>query len=250
MATKSKMFASNKPYQSTLSRREALKWLGALSASAALPILVGCEQGATQVATSSAIKNDNWPQLKLPPITGPGYGKDPNLIIAPKNAWPRLLTAQQLTLVATISDIIVPREGNVPSASEVKVPEVVNEWVSAPYARQQADRVEILNLLAWFDGESQRRFKLPFVDSSAAEQLAIIDDIAYKKTELKAAFVEPANAFSCLRKLVLAAFFCSPEGIKDIGYLGNVAIAGDYPGPTKEAMAHLNVVLADLGLSL
>jgi hypothetical protein len=48
---------------------------------------------------------------------------------------------------------------------------------------------------------------------------------------------------------VLAAFFCTPEGCKDIGYLGNVPIAGDYPGPSDEAKAHLDQVLAELGLS-
>ncbi|NRA79786.1 MAG: gluconate 2-dehydrogenase subunit 3 family protein, partial [Pseudoalteromonas sp.] len=51
------------------------------------------------------------------------------------------------------------------------------------------------------------------------------------------------------KELVLAAFFCTPEGCKDIGYLGNVPIAGDYPGPSDEAKAHLDQVLAELGLS-
>ena len=51
------------------------------------------------------------------------------------------------------------------------------------------------------------------------------------------------------QELVLAAFFCTPEGCKDIGYLGNVPIAGDYPGPSDEAKAHLDQVLAELGLS-
>jgi len=58
------------------------------------------------------------------------------------------------------------------------------------------------------------------------------------------------KAFSVLRNLVLAAFFSTPEGTKDIGYLGNVPIPGDYPGPTSEAMAHLAIELKKLGLSL
>ena len=36
----------------------------------------------------------------------------------------------------------------------------------------------------------------------------------------------------------------------DIGYLGNVPINGDYPGPSEEALAHLDGVLVALGLSL
>ena len=34
-----------------------------------------------------------------------------------------------------------------------------------------------------------------------------------------------------------------------MGYQGGVPINGDYPGPTPEAMAHLEGVLEDLGLS-
>jgi hypothetical protein len=246
MTLTKQVYSSNKPYQSTLTRRDSLKWLGVISATAALPVLVGCD---SKVSNSVAPKG-NWPQLKLSSISATGYGKDPNLIIAPKSAWPKTLTNEQLTLVAVISDIIVPRDGTVPSATEVKVPDVVDEWVSAPYSRQQSDRVEILNLLAWFDDESARRFHALFVDISAKQQLMIIDDIAYDKANMPEEFIKPVGAFSRLRRLVLAAFFCSPAGTKDIGYLGNIPIAGDYPGPTKEAMTHLNQALEKLGLSL
>ena len=36
--------------------------------------------------------------------------------------------------------------------------------------------------------------------------------------------------------------------MRELGYQGNVAIAGDYPGPTEAAMAHLNEQLEKLGL--
>jgi len=79
--------------------------------------------------------------------------------------------------------------------------------------------------------------------------LQIIDDIAYRHTDLAPQFQKIADAFARFRGRVLAAFFCTPQGTKDLGYLGNVAIAGDYPGPTDEAMAHLDKVLNDLGLT-
>jgi len=237
-------YSSENPYQSGLTRRNALKWMGALSLGAAVPAISGCK------TSTSSVSKGNWPQLKLSPITASGYGKDP-ILLAPKALyWPKTLTSEQLTLVAVISDVIVPREGAIPSATQVKVPDVIDEWVSAPYERQQADRIEILNLLAWFDDESARRFNRLFVDISAAQQLKIIDDIAFKKAKLGDEFIHAANAFARLRQLVLAAFFCSPEGTKDIGYLGNRPIAGDYPGPTEEAMDHLDQVLDELGLSL
>ena len=238
-------------YKSTITRRESLKWLGILSATALLPSLVGCEviDSTTNIANAvgDSIKG-HWPDLTLSPITVKGYGKDPSMIIPPKSPWPKTLTVEQLTLVAVLADILVPRDGDVPSATEVNVPDVVDEWVSAPYERQQSDRLSILSVLVWLNDEAKLRFSKGFTALSKAEQLKIIDDIAYQKDDLAEEYTRIVREFSRFRKLVLAAFFCSPEGTKDLGYLGNVPIAGDYPGPTDEAMVHLNQILNELDL--
>lgn len=235
----------NKKYDVKLSRRESLKWIGAISASVALP------GGAfANLVTSEEAVAGHWPELNLKPIDAKGYGKDPNLLLPPKSPWPKTLTQAQLDLIAVLADIIVPREGSVPSASEVGVPDVIDEWVSAPYDRQQEDRLIILSSLVWLDDESKLRYKKRFVQASSIQQIAIIDDVAYQTDDLAAEFIKIAAAFDRFRNLVLAAFFCSPEGTKDLGYQGNVPIMGDYPGPTAEAMEHLNSVLKKLNLSL
>jgi len=235
-------------YESKLSRRDSLKWLGALSATLVLPPLVGCSSNKinTQIAADSV--QGHWPQLNLAPITAKGYGKDPNLIMPVRDSWPRTLLADQLNLVAVLSDIIVPKDGNFPSATDVNVPDVVDEWISAPYSRQQNDRIAFLSALQWIDDESVLRFNRKFVLLSAEQQLAIIDDIAYSKEQLAVEFSQIVPVFSSFRKLVLSAYFSSPEGTKDLGYLGNVPIAGDYPGPSDDAMAHLQKKLVELGL--
>lgn len=241
------------PYQSQLSRRDSLKMLAMLAASTLLPTLSGCEPAATSVADNSAARTatttEHWPELQLSPITAPGYGKDPNQILPPESPWPLTLTPAQLTLVALLADLLIPREGDTPSASEVEVPAVINEWVSAPYARQQQDRAVILPALVWIDDEAKLRFNQVFASLSRSERVAILDDIAYLNADTPARFVRIAKAFALLRGLVVAAFFASPAGTKDIGYLGNTAIGGDYPGPTAQAKAHLATVLADLGLT-
>ncbi len=241
--------ANPTPYQSTLTRRESLKWLGILSASALIPGVSGCD-GTSKVDVLTPSIKGHWTQLSLSPISAKGYGKDPNLIIPLKSPWKKTLTIEQLTLVAIIADILVPREGDMPSASEVKVPDVVDEWISAPYERQQRDRLTILSLLKWLDDEAKIRGDSLFIQLKEEQQLEIIDDIAYRKEELAEEFKNAAHAFSKLRKLVLAAFFCTPEGTKDLGYIGNIAIAGDYPGPSEEALVHLNDALDKLGLTL
>jgi Gluconate 2-dehydrogenase subunit 3 len=232
-------------YRSGLTRRQTLKWLSTLSATMAVPAITGCES----IAISTAKFAGGWPDLKLEPITGEGYGKDPDLISPPGSPWPLTLTADQRNLVAVLCDILIPREGDTPSASEVKVPDVIDEWVSAPYPSNQSDRLEILPALAWIDQESRERFGRKFVDASVPQRLEIIDDIAYEEAEKSLRYVYIAKVFDGLRSLITIAFFASPEGTRDLGYIGNTAIAGDYPGPTPEAMEHLGKVLEELGLS-
>ena len=233
-------------YRSGMTRRESLKWLGLLAAGSAVAVTTGCSKALDVADTNST---GHWPDLDLKPITAPGYGTDPNLVIPPESPWPLTLSASQLTLVAVLADWIVPREGTVPSASEVEVPAVIDEWVSAPYEGQQRDRVTILHALAWIDDEAMLRFNAKFSALTSPQQQAIIDDIAYYSDDTPEQFKRIGKAFWRFKELVLGAFFCSPQGCKDIGYLGNVPIAGDYPGPNAQAQAHLEQVLEELGLS-
>ena len=225
-----------------LTRRESLKWLGAIAAGVSVPLIQGCDK--KPVAGTDA----HWPDLQLQPITVAGYGRDPD-VMNPKTPWPLSMTAEQRELTSVIADILVPREGDNPSASEVNVTDVVDEWISAPYPGFQSDRVEILSGLKWLDDESMQRFEKNFVAASNARQLEIIDDIAWEQAESDPRFAQMAGVFDGLRRLVMSAYFSSPEGTRDIGYQGNVPLAGDYPGPTPEAMEHLDGVLEELGLA-
>jgi len=176
-----------------MTRRESLKWLGVIAAGASLPLINGCDE--TTVAESAGV--GHWPDLKLQPITVQGYGSDPNLI-TPGSPWPLTMTNEQRELTSVIADILVPREGDNPSASEVNVIDVIDEWVSAPYSKFQSDRVKILSGLAWLDEESTRRFGGIFVATSTGQQLEIIDDIAYKeaRSDPKSSHVWPASSMA------------------------------------------------------
>ncbi|MDT0596490.1 gluconate 2-dehydrogenase subunit 3 family protein [Glaciecola petra] len=238
-------------YKSTMNRRESLKWLGALiaasSTQAASAMTPASRLLGNETLKQTSTKN-RWPNIQPSAITTKGYGKDPNLIVPPKSPWPRTLSADELTLCAVLSDIVVPREGNVPSASEVNVPDVIDEWISAPYSTQQQDRTKILNLLLWLDIESDHQFKTSFVQLSDSNQKRIIENIAYPVDDVKSEYAQATEAFSRFKGIVLAAFFSSKEGMKDIGYMGNVPISGDYPGPSKAAKAHIDKVIEELGL--
>lgn len=233
------------PAPTELTRRQSLKWLGALTAGLSLPLISGCDS----MMISAAKLAGSWPDLDLEPITSEGYGTDPNLISPPVHPWPLTLTPAQRALVDVLVDILIPREGDHPSASEVNVTNLLDEWVSAPYPSFQSDRVEILSALVWFDEESERRFNTDFIQATAQQRLEIIDDIAYEEAESELRFAYISRVFDAVRTLVTIAYFASPEGTKEIGYQGNTPLPGDYPGPTEEALIHLDKALADLGLS-
>lgn len=238
---------NSKPiYTSVMTRRDSLKWMGLMAASVALPGLTACSSNTRLADVGNA---GHWPEKALTPVTAKGYGKDPDLISPPYHPWPLTLTPDELNVVAILCDIIIPAEGEYPAATRVGVPDVIDEWLSAPYEGQQRDRAQILPLLTWINDEAVLRGSASYSAISGSEQLAIVDDIATLNAQTPAAFVRPARSFARLRSLVLAGYFSSPQGTEDIGYKGNVAIAGDYPGPSDEALAHINQVIDELGLS-
>ncbi|MBT5187223.1 MAG: gluconate 2-dehydrogenase subunit 3 family protein [Kordiimonadaceae bacterium] len=231
-------------YQSKINRRDGLRWMGSLATVVVIGgVTVACESPAPEIIPVDP--TSNWPDLKLDLITGPKYGQDPT-VSEPTRPWALTMTSDQINLVAQLCDIICPADEGGPSANDVGVPEVIDEWISAPYSSQQQDKVLILNGLQWLDDEAGRRFNKTFFASTDAEQIAIIDDIAYKAQADKPEFTHAVGFFAKLRTLVLGGYFTSPEGVEDIGYQGNVPIMGDYPGPTAEAMAHLEEVIANL----
>src|SRR5690606_19234849 len=147
------------------------------------------------------------------PVRVAGYGKDPDLM-NPAVPWPRTLTDRELETAAALADMIIPADAHSPAASAVGVPDFVDEWVSAPYPEQRA---ELLDLVAW--------------PERTPPELA-----------------GRAEFFRRFRWIVVGAYYTTAEGMADVGYLGNTPIAGPYPGPTEEAMAHLRGILEQLGL--
>ena len=231
-------------YISKINRRDSLKWLGSMTSVVVIGgVVVACDAPEPKIPDIDS--NSNWPNVKFKVIDGPKYGQDPDLI-NPVTPWPRTLNKAQLNLIAHLSDIICPTDDKGPSATFVGVPEVIDEWVSAPYEVQQKDRGLILNGLQWLDDEANRRFDNDFLSVSDTKKNLIINDIAYRKNLNNPEFEHAVLFFSKLRTLVFGGYFTSPEGMVDIGYIGNIPIIGDYPGPTDEAMTHLNEIIANL----
>lgn len=215
----------NAPEFSRIDRRAAIKWM--FTAAATLPLL-------DRVAFAA----DGGPPF--PPSNG--YGQDPDLlrVYKPGDVWPLTFTPAQRTTATALCDTIIPADAKSPAASALGVPDFIDEWISAPYPGHDKDRAIVLDGLAWIEAESQRRFQLGYASLSLGQQQAICDDIALTaaaKPELKTA----AQFFTRFRDLTAGGFYTTPEGMRDIGYTGNVPIA-TFEGPSPEVMKKLGLV--------
>jgi len=204
-----------------MDRRSAIKWM--LTASATVPFL------------NTGSFGQSGPSIPTPQ----GYGSDPNLVIPERAPWERILNPEQLKTVTALSDVILPKVGDSPSASELKVPDFIDEWVSAPYPDQVSDREVILPGLKWINDESQKRFKKPFYDLSEAQQFKICDDICHLP-KAKRKFKDAARFFAKYRNLTMGGYYTTNEGTREVGYVGNVALA-KFEGPPPEVLKFLGV---------
>lgn len=202
-----------------IDRRTAIKWVLAASAALQLPT-VGLAQ--------DTLKNVS------------GYGKDPNLLKIHQlgELWPLTLSEAQRATATVLSDLIIPADEHSPAASKVGVVDFIDEWVSAPYPVNQRDKPVVVEGLAWLDTESRRRFKNSFTALTEKERIAICDDLSAAKPA--AQFAEAATFFSRYRALTAGGYYTTPVGMKDLRYVGNVAMT-TFEGPPPEVLKRLGL---------
>lgn len=226
-----------------LDRRTTIKWLAATMAAG----YAGCSGDDKYLGDEIPGGRSPGPLLGTAATTATtGYGVDPD-VMNPSVPWPLTLTDTQLEATSALCDTILPADDRSPAASAVGVPDFIDEWVSAPYPQQQADRELILNGLEWLEQQSRERYGASFAAAEERERAALIDAMAGNGGA--APQPEQDSFFRRFRWLTVGAFYTTEAGIADVGYIGNVAISGEYPGPTEEAMVHLAGVLKQLGLS-
>lgn len=213
-------------------RRTAVKWVMAAMTASAFDWQFA--EAQSPVATVSPARST--PRK----LRGPrGTHTDPDLL-NPVVPWQRQLTRPEMVTVTALCDTIIPADDHSPSASAVGVPAFINEWVSAPFPAQQADLARVRAGLAWLNAQATTRFGKRFAQLSARQKESICDDIADVK-RASAERLEAAKFFATMRNLSASAFYTTTEGMKDIGYVGNVALPS-FPGPPRAVLARLGLV--------
>lgn len=208
-----------------IDRRAAIKWM--LAAAASVPFLDRAAFAAEAVTA--------------PVNSGSGYGRDPDLLknYKPGEVWPLTFNAAQRSAAIALCDTIIPADAKSPAASAVGVPDFIDEWISAPYPGHDKDRVTVVEGLAWLDAESQRRFQADFSSLIFGQRSALCDEIAFTP-KAKPEQRNAARFFARFRDLTAGGFYTTPEGMKDIGYVGNVPLA-TFAGPPPAVLQKLGL---------
>ena len=132
----------------------------------------------------------------------------------------RFFTPHEFALTVALADLILPADERSVSASAAGVPEFM-DFMLVDEATSEAGRVAVRGGLAWMDVESRRRYQRPFLELTAPEQTAILDDIAWP-ARAKREFSHGVAFFNRFRDMVASGFWSSQVGVRDLQYMGNV----------------------------
>ena len=145
------------------------------------------------------------------------------------------------SLLAILVDVILPADARSPTASDLGAVDFIDEWVSAPYPDQQADALIVRDGLPWFRHAAEQRFALVFSDLSDVQLEQIADDVCSLE-HAQAKHQSAARCFAKVRDLTAAAVWSTPQGMTDLGFIGNQPLPEWLPPPA--------VVLVKLGLDV
>ena len=207
--------------KSILTRRRVLQLIAASGAASSM--------GAYSLIGASASTDS---------AANTGYGPDPDLN-NPQIPWGKSLSAGQLQAVTVLGDLIIPADAHSPKASDLDIADFVNEWLSAPYPQQQADRNVVLTGLRWLDQQAQTAGHQIFIKSPDKIQAKIFDQLA-TAVATESASEAQAEFFNKIVFLFVGGFYTTQEGMKDIGYVGNVPLQ-KFEGPPPEIRRRLGV---------
>ena len=138
----------------------------------------------------------------------------------------------QFKTLERLSDLIIPVENGKPGALAART----SAWIDMLASENARLQKIYKDGLAWLDGAMKTRGAASFVGATEAQQIALLDQIAYRRNaspELNPGI----EFFSWARRMTVDAFYTSEIGIKDIDYRGNSPM-GAYPEPT-EAIAYV-----------
>jgi len=136
----------------------------------------------------------------------------------------QFLNDHELKTVAVLSDLILPATPIAGSATDAEVPDFI-EFMAKDIPELKPT---LRGGLMWLDHRSNTDFDKEFIAVSEDQQKQILDTIAFPEVEIPIK-EQPLEIqfFSLMRNLTLTGYYTSEIGIKDLGYVGNIANVWD-----------------------
>ncbi len=125
-------------------------------------------------------------------------------------------TKEEMTTLAVLADIIIPKDEVSGSATEAGVPDFIEFIVKDMPNYQNPMR----GGLRWLDVHCLKQYGKSFTACTNTQQLEVVDAIAYPD-KVKPGFEQGASFFTLMRNLTASGFYTSKIGVADIGYAGN-----------------------------
>jgi hypothetical protein len=123
---------------------------------------------------------------------------------------PKALNAHEFETLKTLSEIIVPGATQGGTAEFVDILSSQNPEMAAIFTGG----------IAWLDQAMKHRVSADFVSARPADRTALLDLIAYRKNETPE-LAAGIRFFNWARRMAVDAYYTSPAGIKDVGFMGN-----------------------------
>lgn len=134
---------------------------------------------------------------------------------------PKALTAHEYATVQKLSDLIIPADEHSPGALDAGAAEFIDFLCNAAGEMKDIWSGGVL----WLDEAMKRRFDgKAFIEAAPAQQTAMLDLIAWRKNR-SAELNSGIEFFAFCRRLVADAYYTSPIGFKEVGFMGNGALS-------------------------
>ncbi|TLV02645.1 gluconate 2-dehydrogenase subunit 3 family protein [Dyadobacter luticola] len=175
--------------------------------------------GITALSPQVALAEQRELDLQSPPETPikiPGGRTKEEAIRDAKLMQEKFLTAPEMATIKVLVDIIIPADDKSGSASQAGVPDFI-EFIVKDMPQNQTP---LRGGLKWLDRESNKRFGKIFTLATKAQQIQIVDDIAYPE-KAKPVYSQGVAFFNLMRNLTASGYYTSKIGIADLGYMGN-----------------------------
>jgi len=122
----------------------------------------------------------------------------------------------EMATIAVLADLIIPRDGHSGSATDAKVPDFIEFIVKDEPEHQLPMR----GGLKWLDVHCLNNYDHAFIECTAQQQKAVLDQVAYPALA-KPEMQQGVAFFNKMRDLTAIGFFTTKMGIDDLGYKGN-----------------------------